>query len=350
MSDSSTAAPPALGQKLTAEFLGTFVLVFFGVGSVVILGAAGGQIVDLTGIALAFGIAVMVMVYAVGRISGGHFNPAVSIGAAIGGRVSWNEAFAYMVTQVVGATAGAFALFVVAQGFPGFTAKGRMGANSFGSTGSGISWWAALVLELILTAIFVFVILAVTDSRNEHPALAPLAIGFTLVAIHLVAIPATGTSVNPARSIGPAIFGGGDALEAAVAVHRRPAPRRRPLRDRLPTSLRPRRGARRRVRPAVRHAGRRRRTGVRRARPAPAAVAAGGHDAGGPAGRSRRRRADLRSGRSSSQGRIIRTRERSDGTGSRVCCATRPTPRAKNDRTSRCGPSPLASRVVRVPR
>jgi aquaporin Z len=190
------------------------VLVFFGVGSVVILGASGGQLLDYTGIALAFGLAVMVMIYAVGRISGGHFNPAVSIGAAIGGRVSWNEAFAYMVTQVVGAIVGAFALFVVAQGFPGFTAEGHMGTNFFGHVegASGISWWAALVLELILTAVFVFVILAVTDSRNEHPALAPLAIGLTLVAIHLVAIPATGTSVNPARSIGPAIFGGSDAL------------------------------------------------------------------------------------------------------------------------------------------
>ncbi|MGA8246252.1 MAG: MIP family channel protein [Nocardioides sp.] len=213
MSDSSAVAAPGPGQKLTAEFLGTFVLVFFGVGSVVILGASGHQVLDYTGIALAFGIAVMVMVYAVGRISGGHFNPAVSMGAAIGGRVSWNEALAYMVTQVVGAIVGAFALFVVAEGFPDFTAKGRMGANAFGSAGSGISWWAALVLELILTAIFVFVILAVTDSRNEHPALAPLAIGFTLVAVHLVAIPATGTSVNPARSIGPALFGGSEALQ-----------------------------------------------------------------------------------------------------------------------------------------
>jgi aquaporin Z len=215
MSDSSAVVPPGLGQKLTAEFLGTFVLVFFGVGSVVILGAAGGQLVDYTGVALAFGIAVLVMVYAVGRISGGHFNPAVSIGAAIGGRVPWSEALAYMATQVVGAVVGAGALFVVAQGFPGFTATGRMGTNSFGTAAgaSGISWWAALVLELILTAIFVFVILAVTDSRNEHPALAPLAIGLTLVAVHLVAIPATGTSVNPARSIGPALFGGSEALK-----------------------------------------------------------------------------------------------------------------------------------------
>jgi aquaporin Z len=206
---------PTLAQKLTAEFLGTFVLVFFGVGSVVILGAAGGRLLDFTGIALAFGISVMVMIYAVGRISGGHFNPAVSIGAALGGRVSWSEAFAYMGSQVVGAVVGALALFVISKGYDGWTAKGRMGANSFGHTdgASGIAWWAALLLELILTAVFVFVILAVTDTRNDHPALAPLAIGFTLVAIHLVAIPATGTSVNPARSIGPALFSGADALK-----------------------------------------------------------------------------------------------------------------------------------------
>jgi aquaporin Z len=213
MSDTSAALAPAMGQKLIAELLGTFVLVFFGVGSVVILGAEGGQLTDYTGIALTFGIAVAVMIYAVGRISGGHFNPAVSIGAAIGGRVAWSEALVYMVTQVVGAVVGALGLFIVAHGYPGFDADHHMGTNSFGSSGSGISWWAAFVLELILTAVFVFVILAVTDSRNEHPALAPLAIGLTLFAVHMVAIPATGTSVNPARSIGPALFGGADALQ-----------------------------------------------------------------------------------------------------------------------------------------
>ena len=215
MSETASAPLPGLGQKLAAEFLGTFVLVFFGVGSVVIITtAAGGALAvpDLTAIGLSFGIAVMVMVYAVGRVSGGHFNPAVSLGAAIGGRVAWTEALVYMVVQVVGGIVGAAAVAVVAEGYPGFVMKGRMGANSFGTHGSGISWWAALLLEAILTAVFVFVILAVTDTRNEHPALAPLAIGFTLAAIHFVAIPATGTSVNPARSIGPAIFSGTAAL------------------------------------------------------------------------------------------------------------------------------------------
>jgi aquaporin Z len=213
-----SALPPDIAQKLIAEALGTFVLVFFGVGSVVILSAAvrnqpGITFIDLTAIGLSFGIAVMVMVYAVGRISGGHFNPAVSLGAAIGGRVAWAEALAYMVVQVVSAIIAAGVLALVAEGYPGFSPSGRMGANSYGANHSGISWWAAFILEAVLTAVFVFVILAVTDIRNEHPALAPLAIGFTLAAIHFVAIPATGTSVNPARSIGPALYGGTDALK-----------------------------------------------------------------------------------------------------------------------------------------
>jgi aquaporin Z len=212
----SPTPPPGTGQRLAAEFLGTFVLVFFGVGSVVIISAAAGgalAVPDITAIGLTFGLAVMVMVYAVGRVSGGHFNPAVSLGAALGGRVPWTEALVYMVVQVVGGIVGAAGVAVVAEGYPGFTLTGHMGANSYGSAGSGISWWAALVLEVVLTAMFVFVILAVTDTRNEHPALAPLAIGFTLAAMHFVAIPATGMSANPARSIGPALFDGTEALK-----------------------------------------------------------------------------------------------------------------------------------------
>jgi aquaporin Z len=218
MSDTANVISPGLGQKLAAELLGTFVLVFLGVGSVVVLNAAtrgGAQatLIEMTAIGLSFGIAVMVMVYAVGRVSGGHFNPAVSLGAAIGGRIAWLEAAAYMVAQVVGAIIGAAALFLVAKGYPGWQHSSGMGTNSYGTQGSGIDWWAALVLEAILTMVFIFVILAVTDVRNEHPALAPLTIGFTLAAIHFVAIPATGTSVNPARSLGPALFAGGDALQ-----------------------------------------------------------------------------------------------------------------------------------------
>ncbi|WP_081794993.1 MIP/aquaporin family protein [Nocardioides sp. URHA0020] len=203
-------ADSTLQQKLTAEVLGTFVLVLFGCGSVVYAGQAGAASIGTIG--LTFGIAVMVMVYAFGRVSGAHFNPAVSVGAAVGGRMPWREVGLYVVAQVVGAVVGALALFVLMQGFDDFTAKGNMGQNAFGDAGSGYAWWAAFLLELVMTAVFVTVILAVTDERNEHPALAPLAIGFTLAAIHFVAIPATGTSVNPARSIGPALFAGTDAI------------------------------------------------------------------------------------------------------------------------------------------
>jgi aquaporin Z len=205
-------ALPGLQQKLTAEVIGTFVLVFFGCGSVV-YAAEVGAITTVTTIGLTFGVAVMVMVYAFGRVSGGHFNPAVSVGAAISGRLAWRQVAFYVVAQLVGAFLGALVLFVLMHGFEGFDSEGRMGQNSFGDVGSGYAGWAAFLLEMIMTAAFVMVILAVTDERFEHPALAPLTIGFTLAAIHFVAIPATGTSVNPARSVGPAIFAGVDALQ-----------------------------------------------------------------------------------------------------------------------------------------
>lgn len=205
---------PTTGQQLGAEVLGTFVLVFFGVGSVVIAIAAGaGSLISVASIAFAFGIAVFAMTSAVGRISGGHFNPAVSVAAALGGRVPWSGVPAYVAGQLVGAVLGSTALFAVAKGYDGFVAKGNMGANSFGDAGSGIAWWAALLLELILTLVFVLVFLGVTDARSQHPGLAPLAIGLTLTGIYLVAIPATGASVNPARSIGPALFSGSEALK-----------------------------------------------------------------------------------------------------------------------------------------
>ncbi len=207
-----------IAQKLSAEVLGTFVLVFFGCGSVVVFGAAAvaseGNILPttVTTVGLAFGLAVMVMAYAFGRVSGAHFNPAISVGAGVGGRMSWSNVGLYVVAQLVGAILGAFVLFVLMQGFEGWDSEGAMGQNSFGDQGSGYAWWAAFLLEMVLTAVFVTVILAVTDERNEHPALAPLTIGLTLSAIHFVAIPATGTSVNPVRSIGPALFAGSDAI------------------------------------------------------------------------------------------------------------------------------------------
>jgi aquaporin Z len=206
MADSSTTI-----QKISAEALGTFVLVFFGCGSVVFANNAGGG-ADYVAVGFTFGLAVMLMVYAVGRISGGHFNPAVSVGAAVGGRMSWREVPTYVAAQLGGAIVAGLALFVLLHGFDGFDATGNMGQDAFGDQGSGFAWWAAFLLEALLTLLFIFVILAVTDARFEHPGLAPLAIGLTLSAIHFVAIPVTGTSVNPARSIGPALFAGTDAI------------------------------------------------------------------------------------------------------------------------------------------
>ena len=205
------AAAPTLRQQLAAEVIGTFVLVFFGCGSIVYASEADATI-TVTTVGLTFGLAVMVMIYAFGRISGGHFNPTVSVGAAVGGRMSWTRAGWYVLAQLVGAVLAALTLFLLLHGFDGFDPERNMGQNFFGDQGSGYAWWAAFVLEALLSAVFVGVILAVTDERNEHPALAPLTIGLTLAAIHFVAIPATGTSVNPARSIGPALFAGPDAI------------------------------------------------------------------------------------------------------------------------------------------
>ena len=212
MSDVTAVSAPTTGQKIAAEAIGTFVLVLFGCGSVV-FASEGSAPSTVTTIALAFGLSVTVMAYAVGRISGGHFNPAVSVGAAMGGRMAWNQVPVYVLGQLGGAILGGAVLFALAHGFSGFSAEGNMGQNGFGAQSpADYAWWAALVLEVVLTALFVMVILGVTDARNEHPAFAPLVIGLTLAAIHFVAIPADGTSVNPARSIGPAIFAGTDAV------------------------------------------------------------------------------------------------------------------------------------------
>ena len=205
-------AHPGLQQKLTAEVLGTFVLVLFGCGSVVYAGVTRTSATTVTTVGLTFGLAVAVMAYAFGRVSGAHFNPAVSLGAAVSGRLSWAHAGFYALAQLVGAFLGALVLFLLLHGFDGFDATGSMGQNYFGDEGTGYAAWAAFLLELVMTFVFVTVILAVTDERFEHPALAPLTIGLTLAAIHFVAIPATGTSVNPARSIGPALFAGPDAI------------------------------------------------------------------------------------------------------------------------------------------
>jgi aquaporin Z len=198
---------PTTGQKFAAELLGSFVLVFFGAGAAVISGG------DYVATALAFGLTVVVMAYAVGRISGGHFNPAVTLGAALGGRLPWSAAPIYVGAQLVGALLAGAALFGLLHGFEGYTSEGNIGANSYGDQGSGFAWWAAFLLEMVMTAVFVWVILAVTDARNEFQAfMGPFAIGLALAMIHFASIGATGTSVNPARSIGVGVFGGTDAV------------------------------------------------------------------------------------------------------------------------------------------
>ena len=198
---------PTTGQKVAAEVIGTFVLVFFGCATAVISGG------DYVAIALAFGLALLIGIYAFGRISGAHFNPAVTVGAAIAGRLAWRQTPIYIGSQLVGALLAGLTLFLLMQGFEGYdVSRDGLGENSFGDDGSGFAWWSAFILEALLTAIFLWVILSVTDGRNEHPALAPLAIGLALTAIHLASLAATGTSVNPARSIGVGVYAGTDAL------------------------------------------------------------------------------------------------------------------------------------------
>lgn len=199
---------PTLRKKLSAEFLGTFVLVFGGCGAAVL---AGGEI-GFLGVAFAFGLTVVAMAYAVGHISGGHFNPAVTLGAASAGRLPWKDAAPYIVTQVVGGLAGGAVLLLIANGQSGFDPKNNFAANGYGEfSPGGYSLLAALVIEFLLTAVFLWVILGVTDQRAPK-GFAPLAIGLSLTLIHLIAIPVTNTSVNPARSIGVAFEAGADAV------------------------------------------------------------------------------------------------------------------------------------------
>ncbi len=209
--------PVAMRQRLAAEFLGTFVLVLMGCGSAVLAaGFVSGGVhlgIGFVGVALAFGLAVLTMAYAVGHISGGHFNPAVTLGLAAGGRFAWRDTAAYVATQVAGAIVAAAVLFVVASGRKGFSASASgFATNGYGDRSpGGYSLLAGLVVEVVLTALFLYVILGVTDTRAPK-GFAPLAIGLTLTLIHLMSIPVTNTSVNPARSIGPALFVGSDAI------------------------------------------------------------------------------------------------------------------------------------------
>lgn len=214
---------PRMAQRLGAEFIGTFWLVFAGCGSAVLaakfLSGPTQLGIGFVGVALAFGLSVLTMAYAVGHISGGHFNPAVTVGLATAKRFAWKDVPAYIITQVIGGIVGAAVLWVIADGKSGFSAKASgFATNGYGAHSpsavdgvGGYSLVAVLVTEVVLTAFFLFVILGVTDTRAPK-GFAPLAIGFCLTLIHLISIPVDNTSVNPARSIGPALFAGSGPL------------------------------------------------------------------------------------------------------------------------------------------
>ncbi len=198
-------------KRLIAEFIGTFWLTFGGCGSAILAAAFPGLGIGFVGVALAFGLTVLTMAYAVGGISGGHFNPAVTIGLWAGRRIAAGDVLPYIAAQVAGAIAAAAALYLIANGQPGFTVGG-FAANGYGPLSPGLfDLKAALLAELIATFFFVFIIMRVT-APGAAPGFAPIAVGLALTLIHLVLIPVTNTSVNPARSTGPALFAAGEYL------------------------------------------------------------------------------------------------------------------------------------------
>jgi aquaporin Z len=203
-----------LSKRLGAEIFGTFWLVLGGCGSAVLAAGYPGLGIGFVGVSLAFGLTVLTMAYAIGHVSGCHLNPAVSIGLTVAGRFPVRDLAPYIIAQVVGATLGAFVLKLIATGAPGFDlfASG-FAANGFGEHSPGhYTMTAALVCEVVMTFFFLFVILGATDDRAPK-GFAPIAIGLCLTLIHLISIPVTNTSVNPARSTGQAFFVGGWALD-----------------------------------------------------------------------------------------------------------------------------------------
>jgi len=204
-----------LSRKLTAELIGTFWLVFGGCGSAVLAAAFPNVGIGLLGVSLAFGLTVLTMAYAIGHISGCHLNPAVTLGLVAGGRHPSGEAVPYIVAQVAGASLAATALYLVASGQPDFaigSGAGAFATNGFGDfSPGGYSMVACVVAELVLTFMFLFIIMGATDDRAPA-GMAPIAIGLGLTLIHLIGIPVTNLSVNPARSTGPALLVGGTAL------------------------------------------------------------------------------------------------------------------------------------------
>jgi aquaporin Z len=202
-----------LRTKMIAEFIGTFWLVLGGCGSAVIAAGFPQVGIGLLGVSLAFGLTVLTMAYAIGHISGCHLNPAVTVGLAAGGRFSWSEVVPYMIAQVLGAIAAAALLYLIASGKAGFDLAGGLASNGYGEHSPGhYSLGSAFVTELVMTFMFLMIILGVTDRRAPQ-GFAPLAIGLALTLIHLISIPVTNTSVNPARSTGPALIVGGWAIE-----------------------------------------------------------------------------------------------------------------------------------------
>ena len=200
-------------QRLGAEFLGTFWLVFGGCGSAVLAAGVPDVGIGFLGVSLAFGLTVLTMAYAVGHVSGGHFNPAVTVGLATARRFPWKDVPGYVVTQVVAAVVAAAVLWVVADGVDGFSAQeSGFATNGYADRSpEGYSLLSVLVIEVVLTAFFLYVILGATDTRAPK-GFAPISIGLGLTLIHLVSIPVSNTSVNPARSTGPALFAGSDAM------------------------------------------------------------------------------------------------------------------------------------------
>jgi aquaporin Z len=210
-----------LGKRCAAEFLGTFWLVFGGCGSAVLAAVVGAHLegtpvnigISLVGVSLAFGLTVMTMAYAIGHISGCHLNPAVSAGLVAGGRFKAADFIPYVIAQVVGGLAGSAVLYVIASGKAGFSLANGFAANGFAEhSPGGYSLVACLVAEAVLTFMFLMIILGSTD-RRAPSGLAPIAIGLGLTLIHLIGIPVTNLSVNPARSTGPAVFVGGWAID-----------------------------------------------------------------------------------------------------------------------------------------
>lgn len=207
---------PTMAHRVAAEFIGTFWLVFGGCGSAVFAAkftSADGYAfgIGFLGVALAFGLTVLTGVYAFGTISGGHFNPAVTLGAALARRIEWRMLPVYWVTQVLGGLVAGLLIYVIAKGQDGWTATGNMAANGFGNhSPGGYSLLSVFIAEVLLTGIFLLVILGATDTRAPK-GFAGLAIGLTLTLIHLISIPISNTSVNPARSTGVAFFNGNGA-------------------------------------------------------------------------------------------------------------------------------------------